>query len=298
MATYQVEVSTGDMAYAGTWDHISVTLVGTAGQSQKTELNGWGRDFGVGSIRTYSVTTPSSLGTLLLLRLDKEPVMLLPDNLWFCRSVRVSTPEGTNHLFPCYRWISRGELVGVIEHYYPSDADVQRDSELQEWISDIFTYAFLGEKASGCPQSFSSVKDLVKFVTMIIFNSSAQHSAVNNCQFDYQFWVPNVSMLLVSAPPSTKGQSTMQTVLDALPNVGSTATNAQMCWTLSYQYSDLVPLGCFPNQRFDEPVVMQLMKDFEAELANLEEEIIERNKTLPLPYPYLLPSQIEKSIAL
>ncbi|XP_072306319.1 polyunsaturated fatty acid lipoxygenase ALOX8-like [Eucyclogobius newberryi] len=115
MAEYQVEVSTGDMAEARTWDHISVTLMGTKGQSKKTELNGWGRDFGVGHKRTYSVKTPSSLGTLLLVRLDKEAVILLPENEWYCRSVRVCTPEGATLLFPCYRWISRGELVELRE---------------------------------------------------------------------------------------------------------------------------------------------------------------------------------------
>ncbi|KAK7884630.1 hypothetical protein WMY93_027753 [Mugilogobius chulae] len=111
MAKYRLEVSTGDMEKAGTWDHILVTLIGTHGQSEKTKLDGWGRDFGVGSSRTYTVKTTFSLGTLLLVRLDKEPVLLLPENQWYCRSVRVHTPEGDTVLFPCYRWISRGERV-------------------------------------------------------------------------------------------------------------------------------------------------------------------------------------------
>lgn len=35
---------------------------------------------------------------------------------------------------------------------------------------------------SGFPKSFTSVLELTYFVTMVIFNASAQHTAVNNSQ--------------------------------------------------------------------------------------------------------------------
>ncbi|XP_020775880.2 polyunsaturated fatty acid lipoxygenase ALOX8-like [Boleophthalmus pectinirostris] len=667
MAKYQVEVSTGDKPYSGTYDHIYVTLIGTEGQSKKTELDGWGRDFVAGTSRTYTVKTPSSLGSLLLVRLDKEALILLPENQWYCRSVRVSTPEGATELFPCYRWISRGERVelrkatptkvfeenhplleahrkqemtekkecfyfivfkeglphccqhetteelplelqrsavrqaesdqsrtfiglelkikgllgsqdrwekeedmknifwfkktaiseyvadhwkeddfygsqflngfnpmsiqrcqelpqnfpvtdemvqpfldeghtlktelkagnifiydakkfegisprtynerplhvtpglcllyvnsqkqlkpiaiqlyqkpaednpiflpsdsetdwllakmfinnavimehqsvhhlmnthllvevftvamlrhlptvhpiyklliphfrdtipmniksrgflfdailsltslgkaglvelmkrclsdltysalclpenissrgldsvpnfyyrddglrlwaiinsfvqSVVEHYYPSNTDVYKDSELQNWISDIFTHGFLENKASGIPQSFDSVQDLVKFLTMAIFTASAQHAAVNGGQFDYQSWIPNASLLLVSRPPSTKGQSSTQTLLDALPNVGDTAKFAAIAWVLSDTYSDATQLGTYTDERFDDPAVIHMIEAFQAELSFLEEAITERNKGLPVPYTYLLPSNVENSIAI
>ncbi|KAK7884627.1 hypothetical protein WMY93_027750 [Mugilogobius chulae] len=187
----------------------------------------------------------------------------------------------------------------VIEHFYPSNADVQRDSELQDWISEIFTYGFLGNKESSCPTSFSSVQDLVKFITMVIFTASGQHAALNNGQFDYQTYLPNASLLLVRAPPTTKGQSTMQSVLDALPNVGDTGRFTSAAWILSAQYSDLVnTFGHLHDERFDDPILTQMMKEFQAQLSNLEETITQRNKGLPVPYTYLLPSQVENSIAI
>lgn len=50
MAEYKVEVTTGDMSHAGTSDHIHVTLFGTKGQSERTELDNFGIDFATGTV--------------------------------------------------------------------------------------------------------------------------------------------------------------------------------------------------------------------------------------------------------
>ena len=60
---------------------------------------------------SYTVTSTSSLGRPLLVKLEKEQFLYLPENEWFCSKIVVTTPEGDVILFPCYRWISRGEVV-------------------------------------------------------------------------------------------------------------------------------------------------------------------------------------------
>lgn len=50
MAAYEVEVATGDMKEAGTWDNVYATLFGTAGQSERTELDNYGQDFNRGTV--------------------------------------------------------------------------------------------------------------------------------------------------------------------------------------------------------------------------------------------------------
>ncbi|KAG8011323.1 Arachidonate 12-lipoxygenase [Nibea albiflora] len=57
-----------------------------------------------------------------------------------------------------------------------------------------------------------------------------------------------------------------------------------------------VPLGIYPQQRFDEPAVLQMIKDFQAELSSLSVAITKRNSELELPYYYLNPKEIENSI--
>lgn len=52
MAVYRVCVTTGSYLKAGTLDNISVTLVGTCGESPRQRLDRMGRDFTAGSVST------------------------------------------------------------------------------------------------------------------------------------------------------------------------------------------------------------------------------------------------------
>lgn len=61
--------------------------------------------------RTYTVSTSGPLGRLLLLKVEKDPLFLLPEDEWYCSKIVVTPPGGYDILFPCHRWISRGEIV-------------------------------------------------------------------------------------------------------------------------------------------------------------------------------------------
>lgn len=50
-------------------------------------------------------------------------------------------------------------VQGVIKYYYKSDDDVQRDSELQIYIGDIFEHGFLSQPQSGDPARFTLLPD-------------------------------------------------------------------------------------------------------------------------------------------
>ncbi|XP_025776082.1 LOW QUALITY PROTEIN: hydroperoxide isomerase ALOXE3-like [Puma concolor] len=130
------------------------------------------------------------------------------------------------------------EIVG---YYYPSDASVQRDTELQAWVGEIFAQAFLGRESSGFPQRLCTPGELVKFLTAIIFNCSAQHAAVNS------------------------GQR---------------------------------PLGTYPDQHFTEEAPRRSIAAFQNRLAQISQEIRERNQGLVLPYAYLDPPVIENSVSI
>ncbi|XP_071334225.1 arachidonate 12-lipoxygenase, 12S-type [Trachinotus anak] len=108
MEVYSVTVATGTSEYSGTNNYVFVTLVGENGESERTLLDNPGLDFCRGAVDQYKVTSPSPLGPLLLVRLEKQRYWV-EDN-WFCRYVTVEPPGGDRITFPCYRW-----LVGDIQ---------------------------------------------------------------------------------------------------------------------------------------------------------------------------------------
>ncbi|XP_061785003.2 hydroperoxide isomerase ALOXE3-like [Nerophis lumbriciformis] len=187
-------------------------------------------------------------------------------------------------------------VKAVVGHFYRSDTEVVKDSELQGWVHEIFTQCFLGKKSSGCPESFQRVEEVVKFITMIIFTVSAQHAAINNGQFDYQSFIPNGAFLLRKPPPTVKGQSSMKTILETLPNIGESVKIVTIVSVLTKKYSDFVALGSYPEERFQEPEIHQMVREFQAQLSKLSDAINARNAQLEVPYEYLNPNRVENAI--
>uniref|UniRef100_A0A4W5QI33 Lipoxygenase domain-containing protein n=1 Tax=Hucho hucho TaxID=62062 RepID=A0A4W5QI33_9TELE len=173
----------------------------------------------------------------------------------------------------------------VIGHYYTCDSDVQKDSELQNWIKDIFFNGFLAETSTGIPQSFSSVTELVKFLTMLIFTVSVQHAAVSNGQFDFGGWMPNFPISLQQPLPTTKGQCTESTMLKTFPDINTTVNG-------------MVALGNGYQDHFSEKTPLELIHKNQDELKIYNFEIQGRNVSLPLSYTYLNPNNVENSVAL
>ena len=62
LAVYKVHVTTGDMCLAGTNDRVFVTLVGTNGESERTELDNYGLDFCSDQVRNCSLKSDISHG--------------------------------------------------------------------------------------------------------------------------------------------------------------------------------------------------------------------------------------------
>ncbi|KAJ3611110.1 hypothetical protein NHX12_021126 [Muraenolepis orangiensis] len=187
---------------------------------------------------------------------------------------------------------------GVLGYYYKQDSDVKRDTELQTWVADIFKHGFLSRTESGIPKVFNTVEELVKYVTMVIFNVSAQHSAVNTGQFDYCSWMPNSPLSIQQPPPTTTGASDYDSIMNSLPDINATVNVMAVLWVLSNQSSDFVPLGQFPEEHFSELIPCRHIEVFQKELGHLSAKIKDRNKDIKIPYTYLDPELLENSVAI
>ncbi|NXX63707.1 LX12B protein, partial [Scopus umbretta] len=101
MAVYKVKVATGDILEAGTKNSISITLVGSRGESHRTTIN---YRFLPGTVsKDLTVHCEQDLGAIILIRLHKWRLFL--EDAWFCKDVRVTAPDGTLYHFPCYQWL-------------------------------------------------------------------------------------------------------------------------------------------------------------------------------------------------
>ncbi|XP_027138934.1 hydroperoxide isomerase ALOXE3 [Larimichthys crocea] len=181
----------------------------------------------------------------------------------------------------------------VLSYYYKNDAEVQQDTELQKWILDIFEHGFLSQACTGIPERLSTVDELVKYVTMVIYTCSAQHAAVNGGQYDYGAWMPNTPTSM-QLPPTTKGT----TMLGTIPNISTTVKGMVAMWLLSQPPSDFVALGDYPEEHFNEEVPCEAIKDFQHELKVLSAAIRVRNTSLEIPYTYMDPTEMENSVSI
>ncbi|XP_061586262.1 polyunsaturated fatty acid lipoxygenase ALOX15B-like [Cololabis saira] len=186
------------------------------------------------------------------------------------------------------------EMLGL---YYKYDNQVKQDCEVQNWILDIFKHGFLSCKENGIPDKFESLPDLVKFVTMVMYTCSAQHSAVNTGQYDFYGWMPNGPSSLQLPPPTTKGEVTQERILATFPNMETTVNAMATVWLLSKTFGDAVHLGDYPQKQFTEECSRLKIRAFQRELKKLSSEINDRNKNMEIKYTYLDPLVMENSVS-
>ncbi|XP_061052072.1 polyunsaturated fatty acid 5-lipoxygenase isoform X1 [Eubalaena glacialis] len=111
MPSYTVTVATGSQWFAGTDDYIYLTLVGSAGCSEKHLLDKpFYNDFERGAVDSYNVIVDDELGDVQLIRIEKRKYWFHDD--WYLKYITLKTPCGDYIEFPCYRWISgESEIV-------------------------------------------------------------------------------------------------------------------------------------------------------------------------------------------
>ncbi|XP_023814400.2 polyunsaturated fatty acid lipoxygenase ALOX8-like [Oryzias latipes] len=195
-------------------------------------------------------------------------------------------------------WSTFRFVHGILSFYYKNDCMVQNDAELQSWIQEIFENGFLRRSETGIPQKFTTVAELVKFVTMMMFTCSVQHAAVNTGQYDLYGWMPNGPSTMQEPPPTQKGKADEASFLSTLPDVQTTVHILATIWLLSMQSSDARYLHEFVEEHFTEDFPKYKVTTFQRDLMKLSEDIKCRNQNVKLPYTFLDPMLVENSVAI
>ncbi|XP_054565474.1 polyunsaturated fatty acid lipoxygenase ALOX12-like [Eptesicus fuscus] len=183
-------------------------------------------------------------------------------------------------------------VEGIVHLFYHRDDVVKGDPELQAWCREITEVGLCHAQDRGFPVSFQSRAQLCHFLTMCLFTCTAQHAAVNFSQ-DWLFWVPNTPCTMRIPPPTTKEDVTMATLMGSLPDVRQSCLQMLFVKQVHQQKPNMVPLGYHTEEYFSGPEPKVVLRQFQADLDNLEREIVARNEQRDIPYEYLKPSCIE-----
>jgi arachidonate 15-lipoxygenase len=186
-----------------------------------------------------------------------------------------------------HEWVSN-----YLSLYYSLDEDVQNDTALQAWASEV--QAFDGGRVLdfGEDGAIQTLNYLIDAATLIIFTASAQHGAVNYPQKDLMSYAPAVPLAGYMPASTLKGEVTEQDYLNLLPPLEQ-AQRQQKTLTLlgSIYYKKL---GDYSQEHFPSQV-KPLLQKFQKNLTRIEAIINERNLDRPT-YDFLLPSRIPQSI--
>lgn len=185
-----------------------------------------------------------------------------------------------------------GWVEDYLRIYYASDAEVQDDGELAEWIRELGAHG--GGRAAGIASSLTGIDHLADTLALIIYTSSVQHAAVNFPQYDLMSYCPAKPLALYAPAPTSKAGLSEDDLLDMLAPKSAALTQQAIMYLLgSSQYTTLGEYrpGHFRDQRVEAPLTT-----FSARLATIGEAIELRNRDGHHSYKSLLPSSIPQSI--
>jgi arachidonate 15-lipoxygenase len=181
-----------------------------------------------------------------------------------------------------------------VNHYYTSDAALQGDAELQNWVAELVAHDGGRLNNIGTANTISKRTELVDLITLICFTASAQHAAVNFPQAPLMSYLPATPPAGYSPLSSlTQAGFSENDFLKFLPPLDIAKALLDILYLLSSVY--YTRLGDYGDGYFTDPIIQTHLAKFQQELIKIEDEINERNKTRT-PYEFLLPSKIPQSI--
>ncbi len=180
-------------------------------------------------------------------------------------------------------------ILGV---WYRSDQDVRDDFELRAWCDD------LRREVPGFPRDIDTRAALGRLATDVIFRASAQHSAVNNGQFQAYGFVPNSPGGVFAGPPRLdEAPMTERELMLSLADRDRGAAQLGMAWVLSEPtHRSLLTTGASPAFTRDFcPAAYDATLALRRRLVELGESMAARNRNASAYYTYLNPDDVGRS---
>ncbi|CAL0308683.1 unnamed protein product [Lupinus luteus] len=226
-------------------------------------------------------------------------------------------PHGLKLVMEDYPYASDGLLIWsaienwvrkYVNHYYPNSSKISNDKELQAWYTESINVGHADLRNESWWPTLNTSEDLISILSILIWNASAQHAALNFGQYPYGGFVPNRPPLMRRLIPEETDPEyasfladPQKYFLNALPSVLQASKYMAVVDTLSTHSSDEEYLGerQQPSIWSGDAEIIEAFYDFSAEIGRIEKVIDSRNcnRTLRnrcgagvLPYELLAPS--------
>lgn len=179
-----------------------------------------------------------------------------------------------------------------VDLYYPDDASVQADAELQAFAQEIVDPQGGRLRTFGEPNGQILTRHyLAQALAHVIFTVSVQHSAVNFPQYEVMSFTPNYPLSAYTPGPKTRREANKKALLKMLPPRDMALFQLELGFLLgSTRHTQL---GDYPE--FQDPRVAEPLAQFRQDLRQIEQTIDARNQDRP-DYGFLKPSLVTHSV--
>lgn len=169
--------------------------------------------------------------------------------------------------------------------YYESDDDVLGDEELLAFVTELQDHDQGGLAGIGEVQT---VDKLSALLTRLVFRGTVYHAAINYSLYDtgYAALQPQASF-----GPGPTGNDDDEAWRMQLPPYAIAYEVIEAFYPLTVRINTL---GQYEHLK--DPKIQEPLKEFQARLAQIEEDTKARDAGRYLSYPYLLPSRVSNSI--
>jgi arachidonate 15-lipoxygenase len=179
--------------------------------------------------------------------------------------------------------------------YYATDADVQGDTELIEWVrtirsSDGAAIPTFGNAAG----RIDTVEELVDAVASILWRASPWHATVNYPVYETTAFAPAYPASLFAPPPRAGRTYEESDFLSLLPP--EKVSRDLLVDLVQVSNLRLNRLGHYAPEAFRDPRVQSILAAFRQELDGIGVHIRERNRFRAIPWPFLDPQLVTASI--
>jgi arachidonate 15-lipoxygenase len=181
-----------------------------------------------------------------------------------------------------------------VETFYSDDAAVQADDALRAWKEELTDPARGAVRELVPGDRLDSRQKLVDLLAQVLFTAGPGHASQHFSAVHYYRYTPTFPAAAYAPPPRRSDPLDFAAWLSMLPSIDRASDQFRSNTFTNYRYDRFGSYGRFPLGSL--PQVRQPIARLQADLADVERVIQQRQATRLFPYEFALPSRVPNSI--